>query len=218
MYSKSKCTVILSLKIALLVALADIVAAQDIFEPPFDRAQFSASLQSGNIIVNGELDEPIWQQAVVFSDFVQKEPLQQATPTYRTEVRLAYDEEALYVGVICFQPSDKIRVQNLQRDFPVEENDMFGISIDGFLDKRTAVVFQTTPFGNQRDLEVIDALDVNLDWDARWTVRTKIHEDRWVAEMEIPWRILRYREGADRLGVLFARSVRSSGSSSGCSG
>ncbi len=64
-------------------------------------------------------------------------------------------------------------------------------------------------FGNQRDLEVIDGSEANLNWDARWSVRTRIHEDRWVAEIAIPWRNLRYPSGADRLGVIFARNVRS---------
>ena len=77
------------------------------------------------------------------------------------------------------------------------------------MDQRNAVVFQTTPRGNQRDLQVIDGLESNLNWDAQWTVRTRIHEDRWVAEIAIPWRILRYREGTDRLGIIFARNIRS---------
>jgi hypothetical protein len=102
-----------------------------------------------------------------------------------------------------------LRVQNLERDFLLEENDLFGISIDGFRDRRNAVAFQTTPFGNQRDVEVIDSDQVNTDWDARWDVRTTVEDDRWIVEMAIPWRTLRYPRDTDTLGVIFARNVRS---------
>jgi len=182
---------------------------QDVFSPPAERPAFQATRSEGPITIDGDLDELIWQQTSAIVDFVQKEPLQQAATTYSTEVHVAYDEKALYIAAICYQPRDKTRVQNLQRDFSFDENDLFGIAIDGFIDQRNAVVFQTTPFGNQRDLEVIDGSEANLNWDARWSVRTRIHEDRWVAEIAIPWRNLRYPSGADRLGVIFARNVRS---------
>ena len=182
---------------------------QDVFNPPAERPAFQATRSEETIIIDGDLDELIWQQTSAIVDFVQKEPLQQAATTYSTEVHVAYDEKALYIAAICFQPRDETRVQNLQRDFSFDENDLFGIAIDGFIDQRNAVVFQTTPFGNQRDLEVIDGSEANLNWDARWSVRTRIHEDRWVAEIAIPWRNLRYPLGADRLGVIFARNVRS---------
>ncbi len=184
-------------------------ASQSVFPPPSERTLFQATALHGNIEIDGKLDEAIWQRTTAISDFVQKEPLQQTSSTYATQVHVAYDDHALYIAAICYQPRDTTRVQNLQRDFSFDENDLFGIAIDGFLDQRNAVVFQTTPYGNQRDLEVIDASEVNLNWDARWTVKTSVHSDRWIAEIAIPWRNLRYPAGADRLGVIFARNVRS---------
>ncbi len=183
--------------------------AQEVFEPPTKRPIFWATPSSAPISIDGDLNEQVWRQTKAVGDFVQKEPVQNAAATYATEVHVAYDENALYIAAICFQPKGETRVQNLQRDFSFDENDLFGIAIDGFMDQRNAVVFQTTPRGNQRDLQVIDGLESNLNWDAQWTVRTRIYEDRWVAEIAIPWRILRYREGTDRLGIIFARNVRS---------
>ncbi len=209
MHARTKPENLLSLLIIPILLLPAVGITQEVFDPPMDRTLFQASRLEGAITVDGDLSEPIWQQARVITNFVQKEPVQQADPTYKTEVRLAYDEDALYISAICFQPRDLTRVQNLRRDFSFDDNDLFGISIDGFLDQRNAVIFQTTPHGNQRDLEVIDGTEANLNWDARWTVRTVIHDDRWVAEIEIPWRNLRYPDGADRLGVIFARNVRS---------
>ncbi len=58
-------------------------------------------------------------------------------------------------------------------------------------------------------MEVIDGSEFNADWDVRWVVRTQIRDSLWTAELAIPWRILRYPEGADRFGVIFARNIRS---------
>ena len=200
---------LLSLVSIVALFIPEAGAAQDVFDPSSNPPIFNAYRISEHIVIDGVLNEATWQAAPAITEFVQKEPVQQAAPSYATEVRFAYDENALYLAAICFQPRDVTRVQNLRRDFSFAENDLFGIAIDGFLDQRSAVVFQTTPYGNQRDLEVIDVSETNLNWDARWTVRTSIHEDHWIAEIAIPWRILRYPAGADRLGIILARNVRS---------
>ncbi len=194
----------------LLPATATSVAeAQDAFDPPFDPARYRATRTETPIVIDARLDESVWQRAEAISEFIQKDPAQGEAISYRTVVRIAYDEEALYVAAICDQPRDAARVQNLRRDFSYSENDLFGIAIDGFMDQRNAVVFQTTPYGSQRELEVIDSTEYNPDWDARWSVKARIEDDHWVAEMAIPWRNLRYPAGTEQLGVIFARNIRS---------
>ena len=177
--------------------------------PPAVPAQYRAVEATEPIVVDGRLEESVWQRAEAITEFVQKEPVQGQAVSYSTVVRVAYDSEALYIGAICYQPRDATRVQNLQRDFSYDENDLFGIAIDGFLDRRNAVAFQITPYGSQRDLEVIDSTEINDDWDVRWNVKTRIEDDRWTAEIAIPWRNLRYPKETDRLGVIFARNIRS---------
>ncbi len=189
--------------------LAPGLPAQELFPPPSVPAQYRAVEAREPIRVDGKLEEAIWQRAEAVTTFVQKEPVQGESVSYPTVVRVVYDDEALYIGAICHQPRDATRVQNLQRDFSFNENDLFGIAIDGFLDRRNAVAFQTTPYGSQRDIEVIDSTDVNADWDVRWNVKTHIEEDYWSAEIAIPWRNLRYPDGAERLGVIFSRNIRS---------
>jgi hypothetical protein len=184
-------------------------SAREVFDPPEVPSVFFASPSREKIVIDGELTEPSWANAAVITAFLQKEPLQQAPASHSTEVRVLFDDDALYIAAICYQPKSMVRVQNLQRDFSFDENDLFGIAIDGFLDKRNSVVFQTTPFGNQRDLEVIDGSEANTNWDARWSVRTRIDADAWTAEIAIPWRSLRYPAGADRFGVIFSRNIRS---------
>lgn len=184
------------------------VPAQDVFQPPPERAEYRATRTDVPVRIDGRLDDTIWSLAEPLTEFIQKDPDQGAPISYPTEVRLAFDDSALYVAAICYQPRELVRAQNLDRDFDYDENDLFGIAIDGFLDERNAVVFQTTPYGNQRDMEVIDSNEFNADWNARWAVRTRIEDDRWIAEFAIPWRNLRYTENTDRLGVIFARNIR----------
>src|SRR5690606_4902812 len=161
------------------------------------------------IHLDGELNEAAWEQASPIKEFSQREPVQLAAPTYFTTVRVLFDEEAFYISAICEQPRAATRVRTLQRAFKFADNDVCGVAIDGFLGKRNAGAFPATPYGSQGELEVIDAAEPTLDWDARWQVRTKITDTYWSAEIAIPWRNLRYPAGADRLGVVFVRNVRS---------
>ena len=179
-----------------------------LFEPPSVARRLEVLRVFDAPTIDGRLDEPIWRLAAPVSEFVQQEPNQGAAPTYRTEVRFAYDDSALYVAVICEQPEGSYRVQNLKRDFDLEQNDRVGIAIDGFLDQRNAAVFEVTPEGNQRDLEVLDGTRENQDWNARWTVRTQITDEGWQAEFAIPWRNLRYSPGTDTIGAIVSRTVR----------
>ena len=103
--------------------------AQEVFEPPTKRPIFWATASSAPISIDGDLNEQVWRQTKAVGDFVQKEPVQNTAATYATEVHVAYDENALYIAAICFQPKGETRVQNLQRDFSFDENDLFGIAI-----------------------------------------------------------------------------------------
>lgn len=181
------------------------------FDPPVVPARFSAAQVVSPIILDGLLQEEAWQTAEPIKNFVQQNPDQGAPASFDTEVRILYDSKYLYLGAIChdnFQDPKNLRVQNLKRDYDWDLNDGFGIAIDGFLDKRFAVSFQVTPLGNIRDLQAIDAEYYNRDWDALWSAKTTIEEDRWIVEMAIPWKSLRYPEGTQELGIILIRNIR----------
>ena len=184
-------------------------SAQEVFSPASPPIEILAARTSAPVRVDGVLDEPSWGLANVITGFTQSDPDQGQPATHRTYVRILFDGDMLYIAAVCEQPRQSIRVQNLQRDFAAQENDVFAVAIDGFVDQRKAVVFQISPFGNQSDMEVTDGEDLNRDWDARWNARTTLQDDRWIAEIAIPWRILRYRPGSDRLGIILSRQVRS---------
>ena len=178
------------------------------FDPPEQSPIYSATQAHSSIRIDGKLGEEEWARAPAINGFVQREPLQGANPSILTEVKVLYDKRHLYIAAVCYQSKSDVRAQNLRRDFEWGLNDAFGIAIDGFMDRRHAVTFQTTPYGNQRDAQVFDSTRVNQDWDALWQVQTTILDDRWIAEMAIPWKTLRYHADIQQLGVIFIRYYR----------
>ncbi|MEM1214359.1 MAG: DUF5916 domain-containing protein [Bacteroidota bacterium] len=185
--------------------------AQVTFEPPKEAVEISATPTSQTIDIDGTLDEADWLNAIPITTFVQKDPTQGDPVSSPTEARILFDEEHLYVGAVCKTANGKadIRTQNMQRDFNYFQNDLFGIAIDGFLDKRNAMAFQTNPHGTQREILVMDDEIFNREWSGLWKVRTQILDSAWVVEMAIPWKTLRYPPGCDKIGIILTRNLRS---------
>jgi len=153
-----------------------------------------ASRASGAINIDGKLDEPAWQAAVPSSDFMQSYPKVGGTPTDRTEVRVLYDDEALYVGIRMFDSRpDSIAAQLARRDASGIYSDWVHVMIDSYRDRRTAWRFSVNPKGVQKDvLEYDDRAGEDLNWDAVWQVATRIDSSGWVAEYRIPFSQLRF--------------------------
>ncbi len=185
--------------------------AQVTFEPPEEPAKINVVKASQPISIDGKLDEASWLAASPITSFIQKDPTQGDPASMPTEARILFDEEYLYVGAICktINGRSDIRTQNMQRDFQYFQNDMFGIAIDGFLDKRNAMAFQTNPHGTQREILVMDDQIFNREWSGLWKVRTQILDSAWVVEMAIPWKTLRYPPGCDKMGIILTRNIRS---------
>lgn len=190
------------------------LSAQQTFGPPVERMSVKATAISANQLeIDGLMDEWVWQKAQVVQDFTQRNPIQGAPASKTTKVKVLYDQEFLYIGAICYDslPDKKqLRVLNLQRDFSAYQNDRFSVAIDGMMDQRNAVGFEVTPYGAQRELQVIDGAEFNgnVNWDALWFVRTHITDSAWVLEMAIPWKTLRYSEGGNKMLLSFSRNIR----------
>ncbi|MEO1098441.1 MAG: DUF5916 domain-containing protein [Bacteroidota bacterium] len=185
--------------------------AQVTFEPPEEPERVQAVRANEPINIDGEMDETSWLAASGITAFIQKDPVQGSAVSMPTEAKILFDEEYLYVGAVCKTTNGKadIRTQNMQRDFNYFQNDMFGIAIDGFLDKRNAMAFQTNPHGTQREILVMDDQIFNREWSGLWKVRTQISDSAWTVEMAIPWKTLRYPPGCDKMGMILTRNIRS---------
>ena len=166
----------------------------------------------GEIVIDGDLDELQWSQAQPATDFIQNDPNMGEPSTERTEVRILYDEEYLYLGVYCFDSAGKegLVLTDVTRDPAAGESDHFSVILDTFDDNRNGFIFGTNPGGAKRDGQVRgDGSDTNFDWDTDWNVKTKITESGWQIEMAIPFRTLRFREREHQMwGVNFSRRIR----------
>lgn len=188
--------------------------ANENFPPPESPPEVQAYPTQEAIKIDGKLDESTWQNAPRITDFFRVEPRQGGDYRFHSSVRILYDEKKLYLGIFCQDSLGKkgLRVQDLRRDFSWGENDIFGIQLDPQNLKQYCVSFQTTPYGNQRDLQSFNDTNIDNDWNALWTVRTHRADSGYFAEFAIPFKSLRYEqpEVGDSVswGVTFTRLAR----------
>lgn len=163
------------------------------------------------IVMDGTLDEDVWRAAEPAGDFVQAEPHEGQAATELTDVRLAFDADALYIGVLCHDTTPSALIINdIRKDFTAGEQDSFEVILDTFADRRNGFVFVVNPAGAKSDAQIAnEGRDVNTSWDAVWTVATKQDATGWSAEIRIPFKTLRFERGRDRIwGVNFSRRIR----------
>lgn len=171
---------------------------------------FQAVRTSENIKIDGIFDEAIWQSAPVQSDFIQRRPSPGEPSQRKTEVRLIYDDEALYVAAKIYE--DKENVFNIltNRD-DTGSSDYFGISIDPFNAGLNGVGLFVTVAGVQFDALYSNGGNEFLwrndrDWNAVWLSNTKVNEDHWTAEFKIPYAVLRFNsKDVQNWGINFMR-------------
>ncbi|MCC6317084.1 MAG: carbohydrate binding family 9 domain-containing protein [Gemmatimonadaceae bacterium] len=179
--------------------------------------------------IDGRLDDAVWREAELFTDFVQREPLEGTPVSERTEVRVATDGQALYVAAWLYDrdaasivPSEKIR------DVTLTNSDYFGFILDTYHDRQNGFLFGTTPSGVEHDAQIVREGEgggvfaggqtraqagsmggVNLNWDASWTVATSTDSAGWYAEFRIPFSTIRYGAGATQTwGFNIMRGIR----------
>ena len=163
------------------------------------------------IRLDGALDEDAWRLAEPAADFVQAEPHEGQPATEPTEVRIVFDNDALYIGVICHDATPHgLIVNNIRKDFTPGEQDSFEVILDTFADRRNGFVFAVNPAGAKSDTQIAnEGRDVNTNWDAVWTVATSSDDRGWSAELRIPFKTLRFTRDADQVwGVNFSRRIR----------
>ena len=164
------------------------------------------------IRTDGLLDEEAWLKSNVAGDFIMYNPFNGIASKYRTEVRILYDDEALYIGAMMYDDSpDSIYVELGARDDDRINADNFYIEISPFNDGLNGEVFKVTASGVQIDnkLSTGESWEREDTWDAVWESRTAILENGWSAEIKIPYSAVRFSKEADQMwGINFWREVR----------
>jgi hypothetical protein len=192
-------------------AVLAVAATRPLAAQPSLRAQWIAA----PVTLDGKLDEPVWRTGTSATAFVQRTPQNGSPASQKSEVRIAYDANALYVGVRNFDTApDSIAQQLGRRDAEDLYADWFYVGFDSYGDKRTAFTFGVNPRGVLTDGYVTnDNLeDFDITWDAVWNVVARIDSAGWTAEFRIPLSQLRYDvvngRGAVRpWGINFTRTI-----------
>lgn len=160
-----------------------------------------------HVLVDGIADEPVWKIAEKASNFFMVTPMDTSRALVKTDVFMTYDKTNLYLLAICFNalPGPDM-VESLRRDFNFSKNDNFLLFMDPFEDQTNGFSFGTNAVGAQWDGLMFDGGKVDLNWDNKWTSAVKNYPDKWVLEMAIPFKTLRFKKGVARWGINFSRN------------
>jgi len=161
---------------------------------------------SSEIIIDGALDEKAWLDAAVATDFYMITPMDTSFAEVRTDVRMSYDDENLYLIVVNYHGMEgPYMVESLRRDFSFGKNDNFLLFMDPFDDQTNGFSFGANAAGAQWDGIMSNGGSVDLSWDNKWTSKVINYEDKWIFEAAIPFKSIRYKKGITEWGINFSR-------------
>ncbi|HNP96082.1 MAG TPA: DUF5916 domain-containing protein, partial [Cyclobacteriaceae bacterium] len=174
------------------------------------RPSFTIYKTSEKIVLDGVVDEAAWEKAVIMSDLRQQFPYDTSASRVRTEFRLTYDDNFLYVSAVAYDNKPgKYVISSLRRDFRGPGLDGLAIIVDPFQDLTNGFFFGLSPAGVQREGLIsngyIRSDDLDLSWDNKWYGEAKIYDDHWIAEFAIPFKTLRFKSGAKKWNVKLYR-------------
>jgi hypothetical protein len=154
----------------------------------------SAMARTSAIVLDGRLDDVAWQSVQPLGDFTQSQPREGEPATQRTEVRILFDDDALYIGarMIETEGSAGIRTRLVRRDAEPEGFDYVQLIFDTFHDHLGRVAFAVNPSGVKADWYGPNGANLDASWDAVWDVATRVDSLGWTAEFRIPFAQLRF--------------------------
>lgn len=164
-----------------------------------------ASSTKEKIVVDGELNEAIWNTCQKASTFQEHWPQNARAPLLLTEAMITADENFLYAAFTCYDPDKKFIIKSLKRDFELDGNDAVSVMFDPAGQKNTAYFFSVSPTGVQAEA-LLNRFDFDSNWDSKWYSAVKSFDDRWTVEIAIPFHILRYDPTVSTWNVNFMRS------------
>jgi len=168
-------------------------------------------IKSEEIKLDGKLDDTFWSDITGISDFLVQEPVEGGEPTEKTTIKVAYDENYLYIGAIFYDSNpDGIKAFKMRKDAPLNTDDRFMWILDTYLDGRNAYFFEINPRGLMGDglLTIGQGRSLNKDWDGIWRPWTYIGDFGWSAEIRIPFHTLNFDPKTSTWGINFQRTIR----------
>ena len=161
-----------------------------------------------DVRIDGVLNEAVWRAAEPIGELVQREPREGGRPSEPTEVRVAYNDDALFIAVRCRDSQvDRLRSTQMRRDGSLAYDDHLQLLLDTYHDRRNAYYFATNPAGVMVDGTISDNNVANLNWDGVWMVKARTGEDGWTAEFKIPFKTVAFDPGARSWGFNIGRRI-----------
>lgn len=169
-----------------------------------------------SIDLDGRLDEEAWSLATPISDFTQQYPDEGGLPSERTEIRVVFNEDEMFIGAILYDDPSGIIAYQRRRDAGLGTDDRFMWILDTFLDGRTGYFFEINAAGLMGDGLITGGGGggrggggrMQKSWDGIWETRVARRPDGWSAEIQIPFRTLNFDPDLDSWGINFQRTIR----------
>ena len=185
-------------------------------EPAFAQDTLSVELGTKSVsigrgqapVIDGYLDEDAWQTAIIVDDLHQIRPIEYSMPTEKTEIRIYYDDDALYIGARMFdsQP-EEMNANTLRQGAHFWGDDYLSIIVAPFNDKRNGYRFQLNPNSIRMEMLFYDTNGQDWNWNGIWQGVASRNDSGWVAEISIPFKTLSFNPQNDTWGINFTRDL-----------
>ncbi|MGV3592874.1 MAG: carbohydrate binding family 9 domain-containing protein, partial [Gammaproteobacteria bacterium] len=164
---------------------------------------------AADVDVDGVLSEEVWARAALVSDFHQMNPVEYGEPTQRTEVRVFYTKDALYVGARMYETDPTLIRANIMRQGQgLQNDDSFNLMIDPYFDRRGGYLFEINANGVRVEGIYQNVSQVDRNWTGIWQAKSNIDSDGWTTEIRIPFQTLSFNPDNSEWGINFRRTIR----------
>ena len=174
----------------------------------FGQKHIEAKVVQSTIKIDGQLNELDWSNAPIATDFTQSSPVAGAKPHQKTEVKILYDNTSVYIGAIMYDVSRDSIFTTLSNRDDFGNADYFALMIDTYGASTIGFAFGVTSAGVQKD-DLLSASGSDGNWNAVWESSVRVEDDRWIAEIQIPFSALRFpNKDVQTWNVNFNRGIR----------
>ena len=195
----------------LLTAIALLLFANDVWSAISEDSQrksFDIARAETAPVIDGRLDDAVWRSAAVVDDFHMTSPTNGATPTEVTLVRVAYDDEYLYIAADLrdSHPEDIQALQLIQGRLFFSD-DRFWVTLDSFNTQRNDYFFQVNANGVRREALRENNSSFIEEWTTIWHAESAVHENGWATEIAIPFKSISFDPNSETWGINFGRGI-----------
>ena len=194
------------LAVAMLLALS--AEAVAVYTVNGERKSFQIYRTDAPPVIDGKLDDTVWLDAALVDDFHQTTPTDGAQPTERTEVRISYDDENLYIAANLLDSDPQaIQAKQMIQGKLFFSDDRFWVTLDSFNNKRNDYFFQVNANGVRREALRENNARFIEEWATIWHAESRLHEGGWATEIAIPFKSISFAPESDTWGINFGRGI-----------